>query len=191
MTTFLDIIPSELVNIIFSYIDELECAINLINISSFNKLFNNTNFWKSLIKEKIGYLIEALDVDFISDNIYNIELYFRYIKIYNDIHYIYRDISKTMKDEEGWCKLIMKDKKFNRIDLIEHLIKEEDKNYLTPEILCDYHTRFELNLIKKNNILIYKLSIIIPFSMWISGKSPIFTVAPNEEQYMKIMFYGY
>ena len=69
METLFDVLPMELINTIFYYIDNINDAFNLIEIPSFEKLLNNIS-WELLIKEKIGYLYESLDIKLKENSVY-------------------------------------------------------------------------------------------------------------------------
>ena len=188
MTTFLDIIPSELLNIIFSYIDQLECAINLVEISSFNKLFNNPNYWKSLIREKIGYLIEALDVNFELGVIYNIITYFKCISIYVIVIKNYDQSIAEIKKEKYYNKYIIENMPFNNISLFIHLITDHGNIInISNNIFKGYGNSFHLKISGCGNIK-YSLKILIQYSNFYIKKE---LLSLTKEEYLKILFYGY
>ena len=188
MSTFLDIIPSELVNIIFSYIDELECAINLVEISSFNKLFNSHNFWKILIREKIGYLIEALDVNFDIGIYKNIITYYKCIQTYKTIIFLYnKSIEEIKKDKFYYNKFMIGDKNFNHVDLFITLLPTvKYKYYVSYNAFNGYGNEFYISISGKENNVVYLLKIKTQYIDMHKIKLKL-----TKEQYMKILFYGY
>ena len=191
METFLDIIPSELVNIIFSYIDDVDTAINLVEISSFDKLFNNTNFWKSLIKEKIDYLIEALDI---GEGLYkNIITYYKCINTYESIiNKVNRSIRLVLNGSiNSFSTYTMKNIIFNKIDLFIYLIEDVNyKKYICNKILYSVDNTYELTISKEDNKIIYSLYILTADGRREDDVNmPILIL--NKEQYLKILFYGH
>ena len=88
---YFDLIPQELINITLYYIDNYDTFINLYRLTIFKSVIDSPYFWKNLFKFKLGYLIEALPINFNSKNIYYIVSSYnrtsiafdKYIKLFN------------------------------------------------------------------------------------------------------------
>ena len=149
METFFDLVPEELLVLILHNINTYKDFINLNEIITFNKIFNNEYFWKKLFNESFGDLIKSVSINFDNLDIYYISsMYIKalnaYIKTINRVKHMIKTVNKDIK--KYYPEMNMDNIDIGKI--------EEDKY----ELLIEQTINFDVDgkYIKNESLLFYK-----------------------------------
>ena len=138
---YFDLIPSELINIILYYIDDYESFINLYKLPPIKAVIDSPSFWKQLFKNTLGYLLDAIQIDFNNKNIYymassyvrSLRAYSKY-KITND--FFVEEVNKGIKKYYPDMDIDNKDlDRISRDDNYDNLIEEGFKLMFNAKFL--------------------------------------------------------
>ena len=178
----LEMLPMELINITFYYIDNIKTAINLMEIKPFDKLLSTLS-WESLIKEKIGYLFDSLNIKLINNSILqNLFVYFRCIRIYNDLLVTHnRNLKNIMLSVTAYSTYDMDYRMIHNVDLFLYLLPDDTKLKVVDNMSRGIGNTYSLIIYKEDNKIKYKFESN-------ATNGPIIL---NKEEYMKMLFYGY